>query len=228
MFVTVVHERIHLDEGLVAHLAVIWPLSFFEAYVQSDVRRAHKGAAADATFQILCVALCSLRLAERWCTNRRWRWCWFGMLRGLLSLVREQKRQRPKPCATLLTNVRFLPGVETNVCQQPSLLGEGLVTVAAAERLLPCVESTVRLQMRSPTEGLPALGAFKRPVSAVDGLVSDQVGSLLEELATDVASELPLLHVGGQVEAQVGGGDEGFGADGAAVRVQVLVGSPAV
>lgn len=225
-----VDEGIQLDEGLVAHLAVIRPLSFFEAYVQSEVRRAHEGAAADATFQIFRVALSSLRLAECWCTSRCRRRCrcWVGVPRGLLSLVREQERQRAKPCAALLTHVWFLPGVQTNVCQKPGLLGEGLVTVAAAERLLSRVEPPVRLQMRGPAEGLPTLGAFERPVSAVDGLVSDQVGRLLEELAADVASKLPLLDVGGQMKAQVRGGDEGFGADGAAVRVQVLVGSPAV
>lgn len=111
MFVTVVDERVQLDEGLVAHLAVIRTLSFFEAYAQPDVRGVHKGAAADATLQILRIALCSLRLAECECTYG----CRFRLPRGLLSLVREQKRLRAKPGAAMLTHERFLPGVNVNV-----------------------------------------------------------------------------------------------------------------
>lgn len=42
----------------------------------------------------------------------------------------------------------------------------------------------------------------------------------MEVLATGAASELPLLVVRGEVEGQVRGGDEGFGAQAAAVRVQ--------
>lgn len=86
----------------------------------------------------------------------------------------------------------------------------------------------MRLKMRSPDKSLPALGAFKRPVSAVDRLVNDEVGGLLEQLATDVAPKLLLLTMRGQVKVQVGGGDEGFGAEGAAVRFQVLVGPPTI
>lgn len=42
----------------------------------------------------------------------------------------------------------------------------------------------------------------------------------MEVLATGGASELPLLVVRGQVKGQVGGGDEGFIAQAAAVRVE--------
>ena len=42
----------------------------------------------------------------------------------------------------------------------------------------------------------------------------------MEVLAAGAASELPLLVVRGEVKAQVGGGDEGFGAQAAAVRIQ--------
>lgn len=37
VLITVVHERIQLDKRLVAHFAVIRPLSFVEADVQPDV-----------------------------------------------------------------------------------------------------------------------------------------------------------------------------------------------
>lgn len=52
----------------------------------------------------------------------------------------------------------------------------------------------------------------------------------MEVLATGAASELPLLVVRGQVEGQVSGGDEGFGAQAAAVGVQAdaAVRTPAV
>lgn len=42
----------------------------------------------------------------------------------------------------------------------------------------------------------------------------------MEVLAAGAAPELPLLVVRGQVKGQVGGGDESFGAQAAAVRVQ--------
>lgn len=76
------------------------------------------------------------------------------------------------------------------------------------------------LQMRGPAEGLATLWAFKWPVSAVGYLVCHQVGRLMEVLATCATSELPLLVVRGKVKGQVGRGDEGFGAQAAAVRVQ--------
>lgn len=106
------------------------------------------------------------------------------------------------------------------MCQESSLLCERLVTVGALEGLLACVESTVGLQMGGAAEGLTTIWAFKRPVPAVDYLVRHQVGGLVEVLATGATSELPLLVVRGEVKIQVGGGDEGFGAQAAAVRVQ--------
>lgn len=106
------------------------------------------------------------------------------------------------------------------MCQEASLLCERLVTVGAFEGLLACVEATVGLQMGGTAEGLATLGAFKRPVPAVDCLVCHQVGGLMEVLATDVTPELPLFVVRGEVEVQVGRGDEGFGAQAAAVRLQ--------
>lgn len=42
----------------------------------------------------------------------------------------------------------------------------------------------------------------------------------MEVLATGATSELPLFVVRGEVKGQVGRGDEGFGAQAAAVRVQ--------
>lgn len=106
------------------------------------------------------------------------------------------------------------------MCQETSLLCERLVTVGALEWLLACVEPTVGLQMGGTAEGLPTLWAFKWPVPTVDYLVCHQVGGLMEVLATGATSELPLLVVRGEVEVQVGGGDEGLGAQAAAVRVQ--------
>ena len=52
----------------------------------------------------------------------------------------------------------------------------------------------------------------------------------MEVLATDATSKLPLLVVRGEVKGQVGIGDEGFGAEAAAVRVQAdaPVGPPAI
>lgn len=110
--------------------------------------------------------------------------------------------------------------MQPDVRQEPGLLRERLVAEGALEGLFARVEALVGLQMRGAAERLAALGAFKRPVPAVDYLVCHQVGGLVEELATGVASELPLLVVRGQVKGQVGGGDEGFGAQAAAVRVQ--------
>lgn len=134
--------------------------------------------------------------------------------------MREQERQRAKTLPALLTLVWPLPRVETNMCQEPGLLRERLVTVGALEGLLACVEASVGLQVGGAAEGLATLGAFEWPVPAVDYLVRHQVGGLMEVLATGAASELPLLVVRGQVEGQVRGGDEGFGAQAAAVRVQ--------
>lgn len=216
MFVTVIHERVQLDEGLVAHFAVIRPLSFVEAYVQPDVGRPHKGAAADAALEILCATLRLLGLADCWHCRRHW--C--SLPGRLLSFVREQERQRAKTLTTLLTLVRLLPRVQTDVGQEPGFLRERLVAVGALEGLLARVEPTVGLQVRGAAEGLAAVRAFKRPVPAVDYLVRHEVGRLVEVLATGVTPELPLLVVGGQVERQVGGRDEGFGAQAAAVRVQ--------
>lgn len=52
----------------------------------------------------------------------------------------------------------------------------------------------------------------------------------MEVLATGAASELPLLVVRSEVKGQVGRGDEGFGAQAAAVRVQAdaTVGTPPI
>lgn len=74
--------------------------------------------------------------------------------------------------------------------------------------------------MRSSAEGLPTFRALERPVPTVDYLVRHQVGGLMEVLATGATSELPLLVVRSEMQVQVGGGDEGFVAHGAAVRVQ--------
>lgn len=132
----------------------------------------------------------------------------------------EQKRQRTETLAALLTLVWPLTSVQANVSQEPGLLCESLVAESTCEGLLACVEPTVSLKMRGPAEGLATLWAFKRPVPTVDYLVCHQVGRLVEVLATDVASVLPLLVVRSQVKGQVCGGDEGFGAQAAAVRVQ--------
>lgn len=81
-------------------------------------------------------------------------------------------------------------------------------------------------QMRRTAEGLAAVGAFKWPVPAVDYLVCNHVGVLMEVLATGATSELPFLAVRGEVKGQMGGGDEGFGAQAAAVRVQASASAP--
>lgn len=67
VFITVVHKRIQLDKSLVAHFAVIGPLSFVETYVQPDVRRPYEGAAADAALEVPRAALCLLGLLECRC-----------------------------------------------------------------------------------------------------------------------------------------------------------------
>lgn len=110
--------------------------------------------------------------------------------------------------------------MQTDVRQEPGLLGERLVTVGALEGLLPCVEPAVRLQVRGTAESFTTLGAFKRPVPTVDCLVCHQVRRLMKVLTAGAAFELPLLVVSGEVKGQVGGGDEGFVAHAAAVRVQ--------
>lgn len=170
------------------------------------------------------MALCLVRLAERW------RGRWFGLSGRLLSLVREQEGQRAKALAAPLTLIWPLSRVKANVCQQPGLLGERLVAVGALEGLLPRVEPAVGLQMGGSAEGLPTIRAFEGPVSAVDYLVCHQVGGLMEVLATGAAPELPLLVVRGEVEGEVGRGDEGLGAQAAAVGVEgrSAVGPPAV
>ena len=110
--------------------------------------------------------------------------------------------------------------MQTNVSQEPSLLGERLVAVRALEGLLTCVEPAVGLQMRGTTKCLTTVWAFEWPVPTVDDLVCHQVGGLMEVLATGTASELPFLVVRGEVKGQVSGGDEGLVAQAAAVRVQ--------
>lgn len=59
----------------------------------------------------------------------------------------EEECQRAETLAAVLTLVGSLPCVQTNVCQEPGLLREGLVTVGAFERFLARVEPTVSLQM---------------------------------------------------------------------------------
>lgn len=142
------------------------------------------------------------------------------MARRLCSLVREQECQRAKTLTTLLALVWPLTCVEADVCQEAGLLRERLVAVGALEGLLARVEPTVRLQMRGPAEGFATLRALKRPVPIVGHLVRHQVGRLVEVLAACATSELPLLVVRGKVKGQVGRGDEGFGAQTAAVRIQ--------
>lgn len=69
MFLTVVDKRVQLDKSLVAYLAVVGPQAFVETYVQPDVRRAHKGAAADAALEVPWAAL-RLGSRESWCQER--------------------------------------------------------------------------------------------------------------------------------------------------------------
>lgn len=120
--------------------------------------------------------------------------------------------------------------MQTDVRDQPGLLGESFLTMGAFEGLLACVEPTVGLQVRGAAEGLATLWAFKRSVPTVDHLVRHQVGRLMEVLAADVAPVLSLLTMRGKVKGQMGRGYEGFGAHRAAVRVRAdaPVWSPAI
>lgn len=77
---------------------------------------------------------------------------------------------------TVITPVRPLTSVQAVVHDQPSLLGESLVTDGALEWLLPCVEALVCLQVRSATEALPTVWTLKGPVPCVGGLMAHQVG----------------------------------------------------
>lgn len=209
VFLAMVDKRVELDKSLVAHLAVVRPQAFVETYVQPNVGRAHKGAAADAALQVPRAAF---RLGPR---ERRGR-----LARGLCRFVSEQHLQGAEALTALLTLVRSVARVQANVRQEAGLLREGLVAVGALEGLLPRVQAAVGLEMRGPDEALAALGAFERAVSAVGHLVRHQVGRLVEVLAADAAFVLPLLVVGGEVKVQVGRGDERFAAAGAAVRFQ--------
>lgn len=214
MFLTVVDKRVQLDKSLVAHLAVVGPQAFVEPYVQPDVRRAHKGAAADAALEVPRAAL---RLGPR----RRRCQEWPGRLvRRLCSFVSEQNLQGAKALTALLALVRAVALVQANVRQEAGLLREGLVAVGALEGLFPRVQAAVGLEMRGPDKALAALWAFERAVAAVGHLVRHQVGRLVKVLAAGAAFVLPLLVVGGKVKVQVRRGDEGFATAAAAVRFQ--------
>lgn len=207
VLITVVHERVQLDKRLVAHLAVVRPLSFVQVYVQPDVRWSHEGAAADAAFEVLWA---TVGLADSCCGP------WLGWL---CRLVRDEERRSAEPLATLVTLVQPLVRVLTNVCQEAGLLRERLVAVGALEGLLTRVEAAVSLQVWRPAKGLTAIWTFEGPVPAVNHLVCHQVSRLLEVLPTGATPEPPLL-VRGEVKGQMCWGDEGFGAQAAAVRVQ--------
>lgn len=210
MLVAVVHKCVQLDKSLVAHLAMVRPLTFIQVYVQPDVRRAHEGAAADAAFQVLGAALRLLGLPGG---------CGRARLGGLGRFVRDEERRSPETLAALLALVQPLVRVLANVGQKAGLLREGLVAVGALEGLLAHVEAPVSLQVRRPAEGLAAVRALEGPVPTVDHLVRHQMSRLLEVLPTGAAPEPPLL-VRGEVKRQMCGGDESFGAKAAAVRVQ--------
>lgn len=141
VFLAVVHKRIQLDKSLVANLAVVGPLSFFQAHAQPDVRGAHEGPAADAALQILNTAWRLLGLAERRGGGR------FVLPGGLLGFVREQQRQGGKHLAALLALVYLLFCVQADVRQKPGLLGEGLATERAFKGFLARVEPAVRLEV---------------------------------------------------------------------------------
>lgn len=214
MFLTVVDKRVQLDKSLVAYLAVVGPQAFVETYVQPDVRRPHKGAAADATLEVPRAAF-RLGPLEPWCLERPGH-----LTRGLGSFVSEQNLHGVKALTALLTLVRAVARVQANVRQEAGLLCEGLIAVGALEGLLPRVQAAVCLEMRGPDKALAALGAFERAVSAVGHLVRHQVGRLMEILAAGAAFVLPLLVVGGEVKVQVSRGDERFATAAAAVRFQ--------
>lgn len=139
VFIAVVHKCIQLDKSLVANLAVVGPLSFFQAHAQPDVGGAHKCATADPTLQILGAALRLLGLAEQRGRGG------FGLPGGLLGFVREQQRQGVKRQAALLALVYLLLSVQADMRQKPGLLGEGLATEGAFKGFLASVEPAVRL-----------------------------------------------------------------------------------
>lgn len=133
--------------------------------------------------------------------------------------MRDEERRSAEPLATLVTLVQPLVRVLTNVCQEAGLLREGLVAVGALKGLLARVQTAMGLQVGRPAKGLTTIRTFERPVPAVNHLVCHQVSRLLEVLPTGATPEPPLL-MRGEVKGQMCRGDEGFGAQAAAVRVQ--------
>lgn len=59
------------------------------------------------------------------------------------SLMLNEDRPSTKVLIALITLVRFLPSVDPEVMEQPSILAESFATDIALVTLLPCVESLV-------------------------------------------------------------------------------------